>query len=311
MDEENTLTYITYYFLMGLQYAEILTFLNFHHHINMSMSTLKRKLRILGLNRKKKFSSLTDIVVFLEKELSTAGRMCGYRWMHLRCIQEGLVVTQKIVALILKELDPVGVMYRSRRRLRRRLYANKGPNFVWHVDSYDKLKPYGLAINGAIDGFSRYILWLEVGRTASDPKVVGGYFLNTVKTLGGCPRKIRFDLGTENTYIEQFQQFFRQNPIDNEDTSYGTRSFIYGKSQLNQRIESWWGVLRKHSSQFWMNFFEELRDAGHFSGSLCDKNLIQFCFLNLIQVIYKGHELEADAKIQDSFFSERVANCTV
>ena len=37
---------------------------------------------------------------------------------------------------------------------------------------YDKLKPYGFPIHGAVDGFSRRILWLEVTRSNNDPKVV-------------------------------------------------------------------------------------------------------------------------------------------
>lgn len=28
----------------------------------------------------------------------------------------------------------------------------QGPDFVWHLDGYDKLKPYGFAIHGCIDG---------------------------------------------------------------------------------------------------------------------------------------------------------------
>ena len=28
----------------------------------------------------------------------------------------------------------------------------KGPDFVWHIDGYDKLKPYGFPIHFCIDG---------------------------------------------------------------------------------------------------------------------------------------------------------------
>ena len=28
------------------------------------------------------------------------------------------------------------------------------PNFLWHCDGYDKLKPFGIAIHGCIDGYS-------------------------------------------------------------------------------------------------------------------------------------------------------------
>lgn len=36
--------------------------------------------------------------------------------------------------------------------------VNPGPSFKWHVDSYDKLKPFGVRINGVIDGFTRLVV---------------------------------------------------------------------------------------------------------------------------------------------------------
>ena len=120
---------------------------------------------------RKKYSNLEEIVKFLESELNKSGQLHGYRWMHLRCLQNNLVVTQDIVRELLWYLDPTGVESRKRKRLRRRQYFNKGPNYLWHMDSYDKLKPYGICINGCVDGFSRYIIWLHAGSTASDPKV--------------------------------------------------------------------------------------------------------------------------------------------
>lgn len=108
---------------------------------------------------------------FLLQELQKSSQLHGYRWFHLKCLQNKIVVTQEIVRELLSYLDPTGVEVRKRRRLRRRQYYNKGPNFLWHVDSYDKLKPYGICINGCIDGFSRQIIWLRAGSTSSDPKV--------------------------------------------------------------------------------------------------------------------------------------------
>lgn len=42
------------------------------------------------------------------------------------------------------------------------MYNSSGPSHQWHMDGYDKLKPYGIAIHGCIDAFSRRILWLKV-----------------------------------------------------------------------------------------------------------------------------------------------------
>ncbi|KAI9523455.1 hypothetical protein NQZ68_027313 [Dissostichus eleginoides] len=97
--------------------------------------------------------------------------------------------------LVIKALDPEGVELRRARRLRRRQYHSRGPNALWHMDSYDKLKPYGIAINGCIDGFSRYIMWMEAYTTNSDPKVIADYYFSTVTRIGGCPQRMRADRG--------------------------------------------------------------------------------------------------------------------
>ncbi len=54
--------------------------------------------------------------------------------------------------MLLATMDEEGTKQRKSRRLARRLYLNMGPNYLWHTDGYDKLKPYGIAIHGYIDG---------------------------------------------------------------------------------------------------------------------------------------------------------------
>ena len=87
--------------------------------------------------------------------------------MHLKCIQSGLNVPRDTVYDLMKLLDPEKLLARRRNRLRRRVYVSKGPNYVLHIDSYDKLKPYDIAINGRIDGLSRNVIWLEANTTNS------------------------------------------------------------------------------------------------------------------------------------------------
>ena len=62
------------------------------------------------------------------------------------------------------------------------------------------------------------------------------------------------------------------------------RSFMVGQSIANQRIEAWWSILRKECAQFWMNLFAELKHEGDFTGNWMDKELLRFCFMQLIQV---------------------------
>lgn len=152
------------------------------------------------------------------------------------------------VRVRLQIIDPAGVDIRSRRRLRRRQYWNKGPNYLWQVDRYDKLKPFGICMSGCIDGFSRKIMWLKAGNNSNDPKIIAGYYLYTVKSLCGCPQTLRADMGTENCVTERIQTALRECFANSQD--FTLPLFLYGSSPANQRIESWWSVLRKHHSQF-------------------------------------------------------------
>lgn len=97
--------------------------------------------------------------------------------MHLRCIQNGICVPRDTVSILMQILDPRGVQTILKRRLRRRKYLAAGPDFIWHVDSYDKLRPYGICINGCIDGFSRHLIWLNAYKTSNDPRVIAGYYI--------------------------------------------------------------------------------------------------------------------------------------
>lgn len=273
---------IRLYFDLGLAQREILYCLAQNHQIIISLRHLKRQLKRLHLYRRKHTSDILDVALFIVEKLQSSGVLHGYRWMHSKCLQNRLVVDQNTVRHLLAIMDPENVDKRRRRRLQRRMYRGVGPNFTWHMDSYDKLTPYGICINGCIDGFSRKILWLQAFHTNSNPKVIAGYFIESVVNATGCPRRVRADNGTENGVVEALQTFLRRN---HHDGLADARSFVYGQSIANQRIESFWNILRRESVQYWINIFSEMRDNGDFSANFIDKNLIQFCFMGLIQVI--------------------------
>lgn len=170
-------------------------------------------------------------------------------WQRLRN-GLGMLVSRETVRHALRIIDPEGVSEQLRNRLRRRQYRGKGPNFLWHIDGYDKLKPFGFCVHGCIDGFSRRIMWLEVGSTNSDSCVVANYFVGCVRQVGGTATVVRADYGTENVKVAGIQRFFRR---DCNDSLSGSKSFMYGKSSSNQRIEAWWGQLRRNYVEWWIN----------------------------------------------------------
>ena len=72
---------------------------------------------------------------------------------HTLRLKYGLCIPSSTVQSLLKELDPVGTEERRKHQVKRRTYSSNGPNECWHVDGYDKLKPFGFPIHGAVNGF--------------------------------------------------------------------------------------------------------------------------------------------------------------
>ena len=150
----------------------------------------------------------------------------------------------------------------------------EGPGDVFHIDGNDKLKRWGFAIHGCVDGFSRKIMWLVVATTNNDPLVVANHFLTCIKKHGIVPKNLRMDKGNENIYCQDMQVFFTGN-----DSSY-----LYTASTRNQRIEAFWARLKKFRTSWWMDFFQTMLKTGLFKPSLeMHQELLLFCFMPVIQ----------------------------
>lgn len=119
---------IRLYFRLSFSNKEILSILAHSHQTIISVRTLKRICKRLGLFRRKNQSNLEEVLAFVQQEIMINGQMQVYRWLHLRAIQHGFVVSQDTVRCIIKLVDPQGVELRQAWRLRRRQYSCRGPN---------------------------------------------------------------------------------------------------------------------------------------------------------------------------------------
>ncbi|XP_049926248.1 uncharacterized protein LOC126406111 isoform X1 [Epinephelus moara] len=191
-----------------------------------------------------------------------------------------LTVKRDDVRNTLSRLDPSGVQLRSRRRFVRRGYITAGPNQVWHVDGYDKLKPFGIAISGCIDGFSRKVMWLKSGSTNNDPGIIAQHYMQCLSEFGQLPARLRTDCGTENGTMAAIHCALRSQHTDD---FAGALSHMYGTSTANQRIESWWSFFRKQRTQFWIEVFSDLREGHLFNGTHEHKCLLRYVFLDVLQ----------------------------
>ncbi|XP_059188561.1 uncharacterized protein LOC131971250 [Centropristis striata] len=269
------------YFNHGYSNAEILDFLASKHNVHMSLCCLKRKLKSMSLSRQKDYSPLATVRAAIQEELKGPGQLYGYRsmWQTLR-LKYSLTVKRDDVMTLMRETDPQGIQLRASRKFVKRVYSSDGPNHVWHVDGYDKLKPYGFGISGCIDGYSRRVLWLKCGASNNDPVVIAQNYLNCLSECGIIPMRLRTDCGTENGRMVAIHCTLRSSHTDDYA---GAASHLYGSSTANQRIESWWSYFRKQRSQFWMDLLNDMRERNLFNGSHEHTCLLRFVFMDVLQ----------------------------
>ncbi|KAH6951121.1 hypothetical protein BKA56DRAFT_505960 [Ilyonectria sp. MPI-CAGE-AT-0026] len=152
-----------------------------------------------------------------------------------------------------------------------------GPNFMWSLDGYEKLKSFGFHIYACIDAFSRAIIWIYVGRGNVTALSTLKQFLRTVSFSGIRPLFTRSDHGIETPLwagaqailadLDQTEVVYMSEDETERVHRQGQRlssCHIWGPSTNNQRIESWWEKLLKGVTQRWISFSHELIDSGLF-----------------------------------------------
>lgn len=258
-----------------LKYEEISFIITEHHKIPLTIDRLKKSVSKFGLNRRK--SVVDDGIVddIIRNEVSTSLSLIGYRQMkHIISRKYNVDISYERVRKSVLRIDPEGVQLRSKNVIRRRIYSSSGPFHIVHIDGHDKLKKWGFAIHGGIDGFSRRILWLKVATTNNDPLVVANYFLEFLKRYKTAPNLLRFDRGKENIYCEDMQVFSTKREF----------SYIYGSSVRNQRIEALWSRLLRYRIRWWIDLFHTMGMDGVYDAELpLHRELLLFCFMSVLQ----------------------------
>lgn len=252
------------------------------HKIKMSLRSLKRILRDMGLKRKNIIETPLELVAAaIYAEVHSSGLNIGYRamWQHLRS-EYKFSVKCKTVLQLMNIVDPAGIENRSRHRLKRRLYDVPRPNHLWHVDGFDKLKEYGMAISGCVDGFSCKVIWCQVATTNNKPQVIAYYYLCAIKEHNSLPAIVRSDRGTENTLIESMQKILRH---DHEDAAAKEYSFLKGKSTANERIEKYWKQLLNSTLDFYRQLFKPMKNDGILDTSdPLHIEVLRYCFAPIV-----------------------------
>jgi hypothetical protein len=175
--------------------------------------------------------------------------------------QQGYRAREDDVRNALKLQDPVGTETRKpgMKRKRRLEYIVPGPNYLWSIDGHDKLAKYGIEIYGAIDAYSRRILWFYVGNSNRTQLSVVQQFLSAVQHYNLCPDYIRSDRGSETPLVADAQYNFYIHKRRAEGLSEDAlrliplrECYFYGVSTSNVKIERFWRSLIEGMTLPWM-----------------------------------------------------------
>ena len=112
------------------------------------------------------------------------------------------------------------------------------------MDGNHKLIRWRFVVHGAIDGFSRTIIYLSCS-TDNKSQTVFQLFLGSLPNFK-CPRRIRSDHGTENIDVARWM-------LNHFGPS--AKPFLTGLSVHNQRIERLWKDVNLYVTSYFSNLF--------------------------------------------------------
>ena len=219
----------------------------------VSRWTIHRRVSEFGLTHLSRFSDITDeqldskVSAFLNEH----GCLFGTSMVvgHLR--SEGLNIQRERGRKCLAHVDPRNVTIRWAITVSRRAYSVAGPTSLWHLHGHHSLITWGFVIHGAIDGFSRLVIFLHCS-TNNRSGTVADLFLNATQEYG-WPSRVRTDHGGENTQVWQLME-------DRRGPNRG--SFLVGSSTHNQRIERLWRDVFRCVAHIFYYTFQAMEESG-------------------------------------------------
>ena len=192
----------------------------------MSRSVVYKAINEHGISYER-FSGLPQDEV--EKEVESVKNShpnSGEVMVRCHLTRKGIHVQREKVRKAIRAVDTVGVENRKQKPIKRRVYTNLYPNYVWHIDGNHKLIRLRLVVHHGIDGFSRLVVFAQCSSN-NRAETVHDLFLQALPKYGR-PHRIRTDLGGENVDIWRDMVAARGKE---------SKPVLVGKSVHNQRIE--------------------------------------------------------------------------
>lgn len=199
------------------------------HLLGVGRTTLWRRLTKLGLHFEK-YSNISDNDLDSHvREIQHNNSNIGMSLLQGYLQSRGVFVQRQRVRQSVLRINPIATLSRWQQVVSRRSYSVPGPNSIWHIDGHHSLIRWRFVVHGAIDGFSRMVIYLSCS-TNNRSSTVMQLFGESI-TEFGIPSRVRSDKGGENVLVCHFMVSYR---------GPGRGSHIAGSSIHNQRIERLW-----------------------------------------------------------------------
>ncbi|XP_041843875.1 uncharacterized protein LOC121641664 [Melanotaenia boesemani] len=219
--------------------------------LNVSSSTVRRRLRRFQRNRASRYAELTDSALDdVVLEVVAGNEQLGPEAVRASLRVHGLLVQRSRVRASMLRTNPGAAALRAvLRRPERRAYQVAGPNSLWHIDGNHKLIRWRIVIHGGVDGYSRLVVFLHASNNNRSSTVLTS-FINAVANYG-VPSRVRTDRGGENNDVWLMMNIFR---------GFDRGSALRGRSTHNQRIERLWGDLWRGVTNVYYDLFRHLEE---------------------------------------------------
>ncbi|KAI2665850.1 putative HTH-type transcriptional regulator PH1692 [Labeo rohita] len=195
--------------------------------LEVSRRTVYRRMSDLNVTVRSLYNTLSgseldNLVAEIKENMPHA----GYRLVMGGLQARGHRVQWERVRASMHRVDTMGILSRLNRLgcVVRRKYSVPGPKALVHIDTNHKLIRYNIVIFGAIDGFSRKIMYLGAANNNLSSTALA-FFQQSIEEYG-FPLRVRGDHGVENVGIARLMFTVRGT---------GRASFIAGKSVHNRR----------------------------------------------------------------------------
>ena len=252
-------------FLRSLRFS----WTNVANVLGISRSTLYRRLNAEGVSVLTTYTDISDSRLDrLVAEVKQRHPNDGEILMSGHLLAAGITVQRYRLRASIHRVDPVNTAARRSLTVRRRVYSVEGPNALWHLDGNHKLIRWRFVIHGAIDGYSRMVVFLGCSDNNRAHTVLD-YFEEAVQ-LHGLPSKLRTDLGGENTEVWRYMV----------EQHHSANAVITGSSTHNERIERLWRDVHRCVGVVFADTFRKLEEEQHLD---CLNELDLFCLHYVFQ----------------------------